>query len=182
MEDKKEKLTEELSEQYSLNKISLEEYERLVEYAHKIETEKELIIFEKIVNENRITTSNKDTAKKEKNDMRPAKNEYTILSTRKTSGSVLNEMNGKIISILGDCHIIINDDDLIEDETVIHVIAILGDIVIHIPNNLTVINKAVPIVGEISGDDENKNSGQGKRLIIEGQVILGNLTIKHRKQ
>ncbi|MDR1247798.1 MAG: hypothetical protein LBK63_00705 [Treponema sp.] len=40
MEDKKEKITEALSKQYALNKIFLEEYERLIEYAHKIETEK----------------------------------------------------------------------------------------------------------------------------------------------
>jgi Glu-tRNA(Gln) amidotransferase subunit E-like FAD-binding protein len=37
MKDKKEKITEELSRQYSLNKISLEEYERVIEYAHKTE-------------------------------------------------------------------------------------------------------------------------------------------------
>jgi hypothetical protein len=49
IEDRKEKITEELSRQYSLNKISMEEYERLIEYSHKIETEKELMILEKIV-------------------------------------------------------------------------------------------------------------------------------------
>jgi predicted membrane protein len=181
IEDKKEKLTEELSEQYSLNKISLEEYERLVEYAHKIETEKEFIILEKIINENKATTVYKNTGKKEINSMRHIRNEYTILSSRKTSGSILNEINGKIISILGDNHIIINDDDLINDETVINVIAILGDIVIHIPNNLAVINKAVPILGGIFGDEGNKNNGQCKRLIIEGEIILGNITIKQGK-
>jgi hypothetical protein len=88
LEDKKEEITEELSKQYSLNKISLEEYERLIEYAHKIETEKELIILEKIVNENNVTTVYKDISKEKINNAR-AKNEYTILSSKKTHQYIL---------------------------------------------------------------------------------------------
>jgi predicted membrane protein len=180
MEDKKEKITEELSRQYSLNKISLEEYERLIEYAHKIETGKELMILEKIVSENNVTTVYKNT-EKERINKAGIRSEYTILSSRKISGSILNEINGKIISILGDNHIIINDDDLIEDETFIDVVVVLGEIVIHIPEGITVINKAVPILGGIFGNEENKKRNQGKRLTITGKIILGNMTIKQNE-
>jgi hypothetical protein len=181
MEDRKEKITERLSRQYSLNKISLEEYERLIEYAHKIETEKELMILEKIANESDVTTAYKNTGK-EKLHNAGARNDYTILSSRKTSGSALNEINGKIISILGDNHIMINDDDLIEDETFIDVLVALGEIVIHIPENITVINRAVPVLGGVFGDGENKHNNQNKKLIIRGKIVLGNLTIKQEKQ
>lgn len=180
MEEKKEKITEELSRQYSLNKISLEEYERLIEYTHKIETEKELIILEKITNENNVTNVYKSIEKEEINNAH-IKNEYTILSSRKTFGSILNEINGKIINILGDNHIIINDDDLIKDETFMDIVVVLGEIVIHIPKNVTVINKAVPILGGIFGDEENRNNNQGKKLTITGKIILGNITIKQMK-
>jgi predicted membrane protein len=180
IEDKKDKITEELSRQYSLNKISLEEYERLIEYAHKIETEKELVIIGKIINENNITTVYKNTGE-EKPDNAHIRNDYTVLSSRKTSGSMLNEINGKIITILGDTHIIIDNDDLTEDETFIDIVVVLGDIVIHIPKNIAVINKAVPVLGDVSGDEGNKNSGQGKKLIITGKVILGNMTIRRKR-
>jgi hypothetical protein len=180
VEDKKEKITEELSRQYSLNKISLEEYERLIEYAHKIETERELTILEKIVNENSVTTVYKDISKEKTNNAH-TRNEYTILSSRKTPGSILNEINGKIITILGDNHIIINDEDLVKDETFIDVVVILDDVVIHTPKNITVINKAVPVLGGIFENGKNKNTNQGKKLIITGKVILGNITIKQRK-
>jgi predicted membrane protein len=125
MECKKEKITKELSRQYSLNKISL-------------------------------------------------------LSSRRTSGSILNEINGKIISILGDNHIIINNGDLIKDETFIDVVVVLGEIVIHIPEDITVINKVVHVLGGIFGNDENNNN-HGKKLTITGKVILGNITIKQKK-
>jgi predicted membrane protein len=180
IEDKKDKITEELSRQYSLNKISLEEYERLIEYTHKIETEKELIIIGKIINENNLTTVYKNTGK-EKPDNAHIRNDYTILSSRKTSGSMLNEINGKIITILGDTHIIIDNDDLAEDETFIDIIVVLGDIVIHVPKNITVINKAVSVLGDVSGNKGNRDGNQGKKLIITGKVILGNMTIKRKR-
>jgi hypothetical protein len=180
MEDRKEKITEELSRQYALNKISLEEYERLIEYAHKIETEKELMILEKIANESNVTTAYRNTGK-EKLYNAGVKNDYTVLSSRKTSGSMLNEINGKIISVLGDNHIMINDGDLIEDETFIEVLVALGEIVLHIPENITVINRAVPVLGGIFGDSENKHNNQNKKLIINGKIILGNMTVKQNK-
>ncbi|MDR0382794.1 MAG: cell wall-active antibiotics response protein [Spirochaetaceae bacterium] len=178
----KDKITEELSRQYSLNKISLEEYERLIEYAHKIETEKELIIIRKIINENDLTTAYKNDGK-EITDNAHIKHDYTILSSRKMSGSALNEINGKIITILGDTHIIIDNDDLAEDEneTFIDIVVVLGDIVIHVPKNITVINKAVPILGDVSGNEGNRNGNQGKKLIIKGKVILGNMTVRRKR-
>jgi hypothetical protein len=180
MEDRKEKITEELSRQYSLNKISLEEYERLIEYAHKIETQKELMILEKIANESSATSAYKNTGEEKLNNGR-IKNDYTILSSRKTSGSMLNEINGKIVTILGDTHIIVNDEDLIKDETFIDVLAVLGEIVIHTSKNIAVINKAVPVLGGIFATGENKHNNQDKKLTITGKIILGNITIKQDK-
>jgi hypothetical protein len=166
MEAKKEKITEELSRQYSLGQISLEEYERLIEYAHNLETERELITIEKIIHENTVTRAAR------------IKNDYTILSSRKMPGSMLRETNGKIITILGDNHILINEEDLAGDENFIDAVVVLGELVIHAPKNITVINKAVPILGGIFGNEEGGNGSRGKKLTIRGKVILGNVTIK----
>ena len=54
VEERKDKLVEKLSTQYSLSQISMEEYERLVKYSQEIETEKELTIFEKIIEEHSL--------------------------------------------------------------------------------------------------------------------------------
>jgi hypothetical protein len=180
MEDRKEKITEELSRQYSLNKISLDEYERLIEYANKIESEKELMILEKIASESNITTAYKDTGREKLNNG-VVRNDYTILASRKTPGSMINEVNGKFISILGDTHIIVRDDDLIGDESFVDVLVVLGEIVIHVPENITVINKAVPVLGGVFEDGKNRQNNQDKKLTITGKIILGNITIKWEK-
>ena len=51
-DEEKEKLIQKLSEQYTLNIINMEEYERILEYINKIETKKEISIIEKIIFEN----------------------------------------------------------------------------------------------------------------------------------
>jgi hypothetical protein len=48
IDEEKDKLAKNLSEQYSHNIISMEEYERILEYINKIETKKEASIIEKI--------------------------------------------------------------------------------------------------------------------------------------
>jgi hypothetical protein len=54
IDEEKDTLAKKLSEQYSQNIISVEEYERILEYINKIETKKEINIIEKIIHENNI--------------------------------------------------------------------------------------------------------------------------------
>jgi predicted membrane protein len=171
IDDKKKEMTERLSFQYSLNKISLREYEKLTEYINKIQTDSEVKIFEKtiwIYEHDLLETENK-----------PIKNYYTILSYKKTPGSIINEIDGKIITVLGENHIIINEEDLSKEENVIHVKVVLGEMVIHIPESVIIINEAVSkIGGEIIIKDKYIKKKKDKFLIIRGEAILGYLTVK----
>ena len=51
VDERKGKAIENLSVSFAKNRLPLEEYERLVEYINKIESERELIVIEKIVTE-----------------------------------------------------------------------------------------------------------------------------------
>lgn len=174
LEERKHKITEKLSSQYSLNYISLDEYERLVEYSQKIETEKELNILEKIVNSNNPEETKYNKAILENIE----KNYFTLLSSRKTSGPLLS---GMITNILGDHKIYLNEEDLINDETTLIVSIILGSVIIYVPDNVYVTCNAVPLLSDISIKDNNKN-GYGKKLIIKGSVILGDIKIKTKEK
>jgi predicted membrane protein len=181
VEEEKEKLTEELSKQYSQNNISLEEYERLIEYVNKIETNKELTIIKKIAEEvNSLTINGNNIKIANKNYV---KNHYTILSSQKIYGSMLNEIGGNIITILGDTRIIININDFTQNEIIVNIKTILGDTIIYVPENVMVINKAVPLLGDINIDTRISNSKnvEKTKLIITGKIILGDLTIKTKK-
>jgi ABC-type uncharacterized transport system involved in gliding motility auxiliary subunit len=54
LDEEKENLTGKLSEHYSQNIITMEEYERILEYINKIETKKEITIIRKIIQENNV--------------------------------------------------------------------------------------------------------------------------------
>ena len=183
VEDRKNKLVEKLSTQYSLNRLSLEEYERLIHYSQGIETEKELQIFEKIVREYNIEeqdTANANytrTNNRERIDNIP-QNHFSILSSRKTSGAITS---GNFMNILSDHKVIINEEDLINDETVLNFMVLLGSVAINVPEDVNVISEAVPILSDISVDDRIKNRSGFKRIRITGNVVLGDIKVKVKK-
>ena len=117
-ETRKNQIIEKLSTYYSLNYMSLEEYERLIAYSNNIETDKELDILENIIEGTRSQSGMKnDDSEPSYQSLENQREYYTILSSRKTSGSILKKENVKLINILGEHQIILGDDDLVRRET-----------------------------------------------------------------
>jgi predicted membrane protein len=184
MEDRKEKITDRLSTVYSLNRISIEEYERLIKYSQDIETEKELQILENLIN-------GYNTEKKPENifDIKPRENvtavdnqpreQFTLLSSRKTTGPITS---GNFSNILSAQKIIITEDDLINTNTTLNFSVILGEVIIHVPENVNVISKVMPILGEVSIANNVCESGGSKTLFITGNVILSEIKVKVKKK
>jgi predicted membrane protein len=171
LDERKSKIVEKLSSEYSLNHISLEEYERLIQYSHNIETEKEFRILEKIIEENKST----ETADNSKTVLNNIEREYfTLLSSRQTSGPITN---GNFTTILGTHQIFLKEEDLINKETVFNVMVLLGEIVISVPDNVEVINNAIPLLANVSINESAGTREAGKKLIIKGNVVLGEIKI-----
>jgi len=189
IEDRKEKITEKLSTDYAQNRISMDEYERLIKYSQAIETEKELQILEKLVDGygDQGTAQQINQGGNSCNDFSFANNQFSnsdygerehvsILSSRTTKGVI---KSGNFINILGDQKVIITEKDLINRDTTLNFIILLGSVTIYVPDNVNVICKAIPILGDVSVADNI--SGGGKNLIITGNVILGDIKVKMRK-
>ncbi|MDR0323246.1 MAG: cell wall-active antibiotics response protein [Treponema sp.] len=170
--ERKNKLVEKLSSEYALNHISMEEYERLIEYSQKVETDKELKILEKLIDEN---TSVETNTRREINIGNIEKNYFTFLSSRKTTGPIVS---ANISNVLGDHKIYLNEDDLIEDETTLNISSVLGSVVIYLPDNVEVVCRVIPILGDVTIKDQFRNKGSRKKLILNGSVILGDLKVK----
>ena len=184
IEDRKEKITDKLSTEFSLNRISVEEYERLIKYSQTIETNKELQILEKLVegysaqgNNNHEISNNYGANDQIYNSNNGEREHVSILSSRTTKGVITG---GNFVNILGDQKIIITENDLINNETTLNFVVLLGSVVIQVPDNVNVICKAIPILGDVSAAD-NISHGGGKKLIITGNVILGDIKVKVRK-
>jgi predicted membrane protein len=174
-DDRKAVIIEKLSTAYSLNHVSLEEYERLVQYSHSIETDKELKTLEKIIDESYPSAAESGETVISVNGSE--KNYFTLLSSRKTPGSALNGNSASFTCILGEHQINIDEDDLIKGETVLDVMVILGNIVVFVPENVNVICDVMPVLADISMKNNVKNKKGNKNLAIKGKVILGNIKI-----
>jgi len=145
VDERKEKAIESLSTSYAKNKLPLEEYERLVEYINKIESERELIVVEKMVSEYdgiQGSAPEEPAAKtpvyddEDEDDYHPSydkRQSYTpgnlaVLSTRMFSGPLRS--GTQFVSILGSGQIRIRKSDLSKNKTEINIVSILGDSVI----------------------------------------------------
>jgi hypothetical protein len=178
IDEEKDRLTKNLSEQYSQNTINMEEYERILEYINKIETRKEINIIEKIIQENSIK-NNELTIIQNSEIMIPKTNEkhLSVFSWRSTNVKSINGNGGKFISLFGANRIIV--DNLPKGRTVLNVNSVFGLTEIIVSKNIKIINKTVPIFSGIFAPDEiNKEDEELPELYIIGKAVFGNITIK----
>ena len=183
VEERKGKAIESLSDSFAKNKLPLEEYERLVDYINKIESERELIVVEKMVTEFSGGGFPDDAADEDESDYYPqhgynASSNLTILSNRIFTGPF--KSGSQFVSILGSGLIKVRKSDLSARKTTLNVLSILGEIVVSVESGIKVSNKAIPIFGGSWTDNKvNQQSSFGEpELQISGTVLLGNVTVK----
>jgi hypothetical protein len=192
IEERKGKAIEDLSASFAKNRLPLAEYERLAEYINKIESERELVVVERIVAEYagddaRDTASNKSVNYQDDDepDYYPnhahSSSNLTVLSSRTFSGPI--QSGAQYVSILGSEHIKIRKADLDKHRTVLNVVSILGESVIFVESGIRVINRAIPILGGAWVDQKiSKQSQKGDpELVISGAALLGNITVNTLK-
>ncbi|MDR2516981.1 MAG: cell wall-active antibiotics response protein [Spirochaetaceae bacterium] len=186
LEERKTALIAGLSEQYAENRFSLEEYERLVEYTHKIETSREIALLGNLIRLNGAAGdgafSSEGPGASRAAFSRSGVSGFAILASRKING--LAASGGDFLAILGDCQVYVNDSDLIHDETVINANALLGEVVIHVPDSVAVINNVLPILGDVGIKHKKRKKAAAepppwKKLVITGTAILGQITVKY---
>jgi len=190
VDERKEKAIEDLSTSYAKNRLPLEEYERLVEYINKIESERELVVVEKIVAEYRRDDTPNEMADSSDDEDEPdhyrhsiaTNNNLTLLSTRVIGGPLRS--GSQFISILGSTEIKVRKEDLGKRRTSLDVVSLLGETVIYVEPGINVVNNAVPILGGAwTNSKVNKQARSGgPELIISGTALLGNITVKLLKE
>ena len=186
IEERKGKAIESLSDSFAKNKLPLEEYERLVEYINKIESERELVLVERIVAEHGGSSSGGETETYDDDDddeedygqpSRSSEN-VAVLSSRTFSGPL--KSGSDFVSVLGSGYIKVRKADLTKRQTVMNVVSILGDSVIQVESGIRVSNKVIPILGSSSVNNKvNKQAQQSEpEIVIQGIALLGGVTVK----
>ena len=189
IEERKEKAIESLSDSYAKNRLPLEEYERLVEYINKTESERELIVVEKIVAEYKGNNTPESPVRDDDDDEpdsysrhHQSNNMPAILSSRTITGP--QRSGSQFVSFLGSQVIKIRKADLKKGKTVLNVVSILGETVIQVESGIRVNNKVIPILGSARTDHkvDRQASDFAPLLVISGTALLGDITVKLLKE
>jgi hypothetical protein len=193
IEERKEKAIDKLSDSYARNRLPLEEYERLVEYINKIESERELVVVEKIVAEydsSGAKPAYEDDDEDEDDtvynphygDRGISGSNLTVLSTRTFQGPI--KSGTQFMSLLGSGQIKIRKADLSKRRTSLNIVAILGDFSVFVEPGINVINNAVPVLGTADVNHKvAKMAAPGEpELVISGTALLGTISVKLLKE
>lgn len=84
---------------------------------------------------------------------------------------------GEITAIMGGVELDLRSAS-IQSEAVLNMFAVWGGIVLKVPNDWTIVNNGVAILGGID-DKSVPTMNSGKRLVITGYAIMGGIEIKN---
>ena len=197
IEERKEKAIDVLSTSYAKNRLPLEEYERLVEYINKIESERELTVVEKIVAEysegeapdkSADTTSAEASRYDDDEDNEVFKPRYhsggnlAFFSSRTFHGPL--KSGSDFVSIFGSTRMKIRKADLRKQRTNLEAVAIFGECAIYVEPGIRVINKVTPILGGagVSTKVEKLARDGDPEIVISGAAIFGDVSVKLLKE
>ena len=173
-----------LSDSFAKNRLPLEEYERLVEYINKIESERELALIEKIVAEHGGSETpayededDDDDDVRDYKSYRPSVN-LAVLSSRTFSGPLKSD--AEYINVLGTSSINIRKADLRKRKTAFNVVSVLGDSTIYVESGIRVRNKTIPILGSSTVNSKVSKLAQqdDPEIVISGVALLGSVNVK----
>ena len=175
IEQEKERLINILSGQYSQDLIAIDEYERLLDFVNKTETNKEVEYIRKIINTNDTYTLKITNVANENNRSKlPAifKNWLPKKRNIKT-----------IKSFSGKNELRLLDIDFIENLLTIKLKIYGGDVIIYIANNVAVENRIRSFGGDIIMNNplDISNGEIKNKLILIGNIYGGNIHIIHVK-
>ena len=88
-----------------------------------------------------------------------------------------------LTAVMGGCEIDLRQASIAAGtEAVIEVFTFWGGIDIKVPDDWTVVTRAIPLMGGVDDKTRAPQGATGKRLLIRGIVIMGGVTIKNRSE
>jgi len=165
--EEKEKLTQALTEQYSKNVISLDDYESMIERVTKADSIQELRIVQKQLGENYELTPYDDNDHEQK----------TVFSWRNVTAKSINGNAGNFSNVFGTTQIRIND--LPAGKTTIKVKVVFGLIEIFVPKSVKIENNVNTVFSVVYAPNiDERDAAYSKSVLnITGESVFGNVTI-----
>jgi hypothetical protein len=178
-EQEKERLTNILAAQYAQSLIAIDEYERLLDFVNKTETNKEIEYIRKIINTNETYALKEKTADRSQFDNYPKINIFAMLINL-----LVKKQNIKKIKIFsGSYELRLYDIDFVENRLILKIKKFGGDAFIYIAKNTSVENNVQIYSGKCVMNEriDISNSEIKNKLIINGANFSGNIYIIYEK-
>jgi hypothetical protein len=99
-----------------------------------------------------------------------------VLGIRKEAVTSRNYRGGRIIAFMGGCELNLTEADMENGPAELEIIAIWGGVEIKVPEGWEVTGNVLPVMG--GADIRNKAAPGGRKLIVNGVVIMAGVDIK----
>jgi len=173
IEAEKERLSEKLAGQFSRNVITVEEYERLLEYLTKVETRREIAILEDLC----LETGAEATVYAAPAVRGHGGRHLSLFSWRSSTLLPVDGNGGRYSSVFGANRIVV--DNLPAGRTVLAVNAIFGLAEIVVGKGIKVTVDMSPVFsGVFVSSGVNQEEEARSELYITGRALFGNVTVK----
>ncbi|MDR2518599.1 MAG: cell wall-active antibiotics response protein [Spirochaetaceae bacterium] len=177
LEARKERAVKTLSEAFSRSALGLDEYERLTAYISRLESDREMAVVEKVVEDTVLYADGPEVS-------RAAGAGLTLLSARTVSADAPALKKRRLfLNVLGNTTIIIRPGDLPKGRTVLRVAAVLGITTIIVPPEVRITIEAASFLGGIflcpgAGEAARPDSPE---LVVTGGAYGGNISIRSQR-
>jgi hypothetical protein len=180
IEQEKERLTNILSTQYSQSLIAIDEYERLLDFVNKTETNKEIEYLKKIIDVNETYTLKNNNAVQTINNL-----PVTVKKSFFCKFNIFkkDESDKKIVNYNGIYELKLYGSDFIENKLSIKITLYNGEIHIYIPKNTLIENNIKRFNGNIRFNEQTEiNSNDfSNELTLKGTMYNGNIFLIYNK-
>jgi hypothetical protein len=161
------------------NHLELDEFEQLVTIALDTQSKAELVSLTADLppkNETELTNQEQQVAAS-----RDAKSIVCILSESKRTGIWVPPKHLRVVTVLGDTEIDFREVQLEQDVTYISLGCWLGALKIIVPPAVNLVSNVKAILGAVENDSQGRLNPDAPTLVIEGKVILGEVTMAVQK-
>jgi predicted membrane protein len=104
---------------------------------------------------------------------------FALMSGFRRTVSTKEFTGGELTAVMGGAEIDLRQATMKGDEAVVDVFAFWGGIEIKVPEDWTVIVKALPFMGGVDDKTAHPSASPQKRLIITGTAIMGGVEIRN---
>ncbi len=166
-----------LKEAFAQNRLDLDEYEKRTELLVNAKTRAELEYLIRDISQSGIASQYSKPERRA--EYSPLSSPHiTIMGDRTASLALANE-DHTLVTVMGSSKVYITASLLNHGTLILSGATVMGELIVYVPEGVSIYVKAVPIMAEITVDPKIPQVARNREpdIIIKGAVIMGEINI-----